>query len=60
LSAIVGILKPLDAARMTLDKLFEVQDRVVEEFDFSPEKQKALSARLRVEIIPRNKGMGLE
>ena len=45
---------------MTLYKLFEIQDRVAEEFDFPPEKQKALSARLRIEIIPRNKGMGLE
>ena len=60
LPAIVGILKPLDAARMTLYKLFEVQDRVAEKFDFPPEKQKAFSARLRVEIIPCNKGMALE
>lgn len=58
--AIVGILEPLDAARMTLYKLFEVQDRAAEEFDFPPKKQKMLSARLRIEIIPCNKGMGLE
>jgi hypothetical protein len=60
LSAIVGILKPLDAVRMTLYKFFEVQDRVVEEFHLPPEKQEALTARLRVEIVPRNEGMGLE
>lgn len=58
--AIVGMLKPLDAARMTLYKLFEIQDRVVEEFDFPSEKQNALSARLRIKIIPRNEEMGLE